>query len=343
VNDNFFQGRSTVHTKTPLRISYLGGGSDYKDFFEEHHGSVLGCTFDWFVRVDVMKLPPVSRENFRITYRQTESVNELDDIEHPTVRESLRILKWKESLNIATMSSVQGGTGLGSSSSFAVGLLKALHYIAGVAIDEEALTKLAIKIEREILGEEGGWQDQCHAAWGGFSEYRFEKNRIKNQVVIPEQKDLDLISDCHLLVWIGNESHSSLSAKRTQEGLRRDLSIKFLSRNAELSRVTANQLISCSEITVDKFLGIMEPAIKENWEMKKIFSSIEITENTKFLIEQAKMYGLDSFKILGGGDRGFLFFMGDPDKISKAVKSGKLGFTFRPRLTSSGSILSESI
>lgn len=338
----FAEGRTFLNSTTPLRISYLGGGSDYEDFFKSNQGAVLGCTFDWFVNTNFMALPKISREQFRITYRLTESTNSIDEIQHPSVRESLRLLNVNTPLNIATMSSVQGGTGLGSSSSFAVGLLNGLSHLKGVPTSPDTLAHMAIKVERHILREDGGWQDQCHAAWGGFRRYRFNGSGIETDPVINDENILSEISSTHLMIWIGNESHSKLASQKTSQGIKSKKTINYLKLNAELAMVTSEKLMNCLELNVKKFLEIMSPAVVENWELKKSFSSLELSDKTIDLIALLKNYGLTTYKILGAGDRGFLLVLGDPNKIKEAINSNQFGFTFSPRLVNQGSQLKEN-
>ena len=339
---SFREGRTFLTTTTPLRISYLGGGSDYEEFFKSNQGAVLGCTFDWFVNTSFMALPDISREQFRITYRLTESTSSIDEIQHPSVRESLRLLNVNTSLNIATMSSVQGGTGLGSSSSFAVGLLHGLSYLKGVSTSPEVLAQMAIKVERHILREDGGWQDQYHAAWGGFRQYKFNVSNVVTNSVINDDNILRDISSTHLMIWIGNESHSKLASRKTSEGIKSKQTIAYLRLNAELATATSENLMNCPDINVEKFLEIMSPAVDENWELKKRFSSLELSSKTIEFITLLKTYGLTTFKILGAGDRGFLLVIGDPDKIKNARDSKQFGFTYSPRLVSQGTQLKEN-
>lgn len=289
-----------------------------------------------------MALPHISREQFRITYRITESTNSIDEIQHPSVRESLRLLNVDTPLNIATMSSIQGGTGLGSSSSFAVGLINGLSYIKGDLTSPEALAQMAIKVERHILGEDGGWQDQCHAAWGGFRQYKFNLSGIEAKLVINDENVLREISSTHLMIWIGNESHSKRASGKTRDGIKSKKTISHLRLNAELAAVTSEKLINCAQLNVEKFLEIMSPAVVENWELKKSFSSLELSQKTIDLITLLEKHGLTTYKILGAGDRGFLLVLGDPDKIKEARESKRLGFTFSPQLTNYGSKLTEN-
>jgi D-glycero-alpha-D-manno-heptose-7-phosphate kinase len=114
-------------SKTPLRASFLGGGTDYPSHFRSHPGAVLGGTIDKYVFIQALPLAPIAEQKFRVTYRTTESVDRVEDIRHPVIRETLKLHNWSDPLNIATMSDLPGGTGLGSSSAFTVGFINLVH------------------------------------------------------------------------------------------------------------------------------------------------------------------------------------------------------------------------
>ena len=160
-------------SKTPLRVSLFGGGTDYPSFFESNEGKVIGGSIDKYIYTSGLELFKKSKEKFRINYREVESVNNIDEIRHPIVREYLKYNDFKKNYGFSTVSDVPGGTGLGSSSSFSVGFIKLVKSILGEEIKDFELAREAIHLERDLLKENVGVQDQYHAACGGFCEYTF--------------------------------------------------------------------------------------------------------------------------------------------------------------------------
>ena len=162
-----------VTTITPQRISFAGGGTDFPDFYLKNGGAVVSATIDKFVYVTVKRHSELFREKYRLSYSQTEHVDEIDSIENDIARECLRFLNVDPPLFISTTSDLPVSSGLGSSSSFAVGLLLALHNLRGESVTAGQLAEEACHIEIEVLGKPIGKQDQYAAAFGGLNFYEF--------------------------------------------------------------------------------------------------------------------------------------------------------------------------
>ena len=163
-----------IITRTPLRITFVGGGTDLPDFYSKHGGSVVSAAINKYIYIIVNKK---FDSKIRVSYSKTEIVDSVDEIRHPTVREALKLLDLDGGIEILSISDVPSqGTGLGSSSSFLVGLLNALHAYRSEYVSNETLAKEAVKIEREILKEAGGKQDQYMAAYGGIDLLQFLQN-----------------------------------------------------------------------------------------------------------------------------------------------------------------------
>ena len=163
-----------VTSKTPLRITFSGGGTDLPEYFKNYHqGAVLSSTINKYIYVTVAE--NFYKDEIRISYSKTENaLKSIEQIQHPTVREALRMLDIKSGIQIVSITEIpSGGTGLGSSSSFLVGLLNALHTWIGEVVSPKQLAEEAVKIERDILHEPGGWQDQYIAAYGGINLFEF--------------------------------------------------------------------------------------------------------------------------------------------------------------------------
>ena len=172
--------------KSPLRISFLGGGSDFPSYFQNSSigGSVLGTSIARYVYVMIENQPLFEEVKFRVTYRKTDAAQDLESIKHPSVRESLKLRSWTSPLNIATMADLPGRSGLGSSSAFTVALNIALDKMQNrdLALSSKYLYDLAhraIMIERIKLNEHGGYQDQFHSVFGGLRRYDFFKSKVE--------------------------------------------------------------------------------------------------------------------------------------------------------------------
>ena len=161
-----------IITKTPFRMSFFGGGTDLENFFREHEGAVLSTTFDKYCYVNVRHLPRFFDWSTELTYSKTEKVSNIDDIQHPAIRHAMKMLDMHE-LRLIYESDLPARSGLGTSSSFAVGMLNAFYALKGKYADKKRLADEAIYLERVLCNESGGWQDQIAASFGGFYKINF--------------------------------------------------------------------------------------------------------------------------------------------------------------------------
>jgi D-glycero-alpha-D-manno-heptose-7-phosphate kinase len=293
-----------IVTKTPLRVSFIGGGTDYKQFFQYHPGFVLGCTVNLNVYVSLLKLPEFAREQFRFTYRRTESVMSIAEIKHPVTRSLLQLHKWETPLNIATMADVPGSSGLGSSSAFTVGLELALQSFRGVIVNPKELAKTAIQIERGILLESGGFQDQYHAAFGGFRSYEFHEDSCKVSENLFNQDHLDDLSRYFTLVFVGNSRDSNFFARATSKfALENSDLLKIVSKTAQKVISNIKNKSSMNEVAQELFF-----AIDESWEIKKKYSKQIQSKIIESAIQAGKNSGALVAKLCGAGGSGFILF-----------------------------------
>jgi len=165
-----------IISKTPLRISFFGGGTDYPAWFKENKGAVLSTAIDKYIYITTRYLPPFFKHKSRIVWTLAESVKKIDEIKHPAARESLRFMKIKKGVEIHYDADLPARTGLGSSSSFTVGLLNTLYALEGEMVSREKLAKESIYIEQEMIRENVGCQDQIAASYGGFNLISFKNN-----------------------------------------------------------------------------------------------------------------------------------------------------------------------
>ena len=169
----------TIITRTPLRISFFGGGSDIKKFYSKKRGMVISSTIDKFIYVTIKKHGKTFDEKYRLNYQKSENVNNVNNIKNNIIRESLKYLKITEPLYISTIADIPSMSGLGSSSSFTVGLLKGLFALKNKKISKKKLAELACKIEIDLLKSPIGKQDQYAAAYGGINKFVFYKKNVQ--------------------------------------------------------------------------------------------------------------------------------------------------------------------
>ena len=167
-----------IVSSAPLRVSFAGGGSDYKSYYEKHGGSVFGSAIDKRVYIFINNLSHISDENIRFTYRYTESVQKIQEIKHPVVREALKYFDVSGRINIATMADLPGKSGLGSSSAFTVALVGGLSRFINRDLSQSEIVNISYMIEREVLKEPGGIQDHLHAVYGGMRLYKLSENGV---------------------------------------------------------------------------------------------------------------------------------------------------------------------
>ena len=293
-----------IISSAPLRISFCGGGTDYKNFFQKYGGGVIGAAIDKKVYVFINPLSKFSDEKIRFTYRITESVDEIDSLNHPVVRAALRELEISEKINIATMADVPGNSGLGSSSAFTVALIGGLVRFKGLTLTLEEIVGLAYKIEREILNEPGGIQDFLHATYGSLRFYGMSEHDEIDNICVSSPGLKLLLENRTALIRIGESRESAIQAKVTDNAKNIPRSLDALRRNLNLALETRDRIIDSSDPEYQ--YSLLVHAVHENWQTKKIFqptdSSLEVERIESILLP----HGLKAMKLCGAGSSGFL-------------------------------------
>ena len=206
-----------IITQTPFRMSFFGGGTDMEDYFNENGGSVISTTFDKYCYVTVRHLPRFFDYKTHLTYSKMEYVNTYDEIEHPAIREAMRMLDMHE-IRLTYESDLPAKSGLGTSSSFAVGMLNAFYAIKGKYADKKRLADEAIYLERVLCKEAGGWQDQIAASYGGLNRIDFSSNRYEVSPIIISPDRKRQLNDNLLMFFTGFTRFSSEVQKVNFEG-----------------------------------------------------------------------------------------------------------------------------
>ena len=296
-----------VISRTPFRISFFGGGTDYPDWYRQNGGEVLGTSIDKYCYVTARNLPPFFDYKFRIRYTQREETQTIDEIKHPSVRECLRFMNIDRGVEIQHNADLPARSGIGSSSSFTVGLLHALHALRGGMITKRQLALDAINIEQNIIKEHVGSQDQSFAAFGGFEHITFGRNQeIVVQPVIMNPTRFRLLTEHFVLFFTGFSRTASDIAKEQIEHipvLKRQLRIM-----KELVR-EAMEILSSDNRPIEDFGELLH----ENWEIKRNLTSKITSSAIDEIYEMGRGAGALGGKLLGAGGGGFILFFIRPE------------------------------
>lgn len=297
-----------IITRTPFRISFFGGGTDYPTWFREHGGAVLATTIDKYCYISCRHLPPFFDHKHRIVYSRIENVKDIDEIQHPAVRAVLNWAKVEQGVEIHHDGDLPARSGLGSSSSFTVGLLHALHGLSGRISNKDELAKAAIHIEQNILGENVGSQDQVSAAFGGFNRIEFHRDDTFDvePVILPEHRREEL-RDHLMLYFTGFSRIASEVAKSKIENL------KNREKELKLMRAMVDEAIALLQDVhepIDSFGKLLDAS----WQYKRSLSDRVSTPEIDQIYAAAMEAGAIGGKILGAGGGGFLLLFAKPEK-----------------------------
>jgi D-glycero-alpha-D-manno-heptose-7-phosphate kinase len=299
-------------SRTPLRVSFFGGGTDYQSYFSDMPGAVLGTTIDRYVYIQALPLAGFAEQKFRLTYRQTESVAFAKEITHPVVRVCLTHYDWDCPLNIATMSDLPGGTGLGSSSAFTVGFINLLHKMRGVALTKYDLAREAIYVEQQLLKENVGIQDQIHAAFGGLARYEFQGKDFAIHPLRIGRTRYALLKSSLLLVYTGRTRHASAVISQQESRTKSGANTGYLSTLYKM----AHDAVAILEREGDDHAAMRDFGLllDEAWQVKRRLSSAITHERIDELYAEGKVLGAWGAKLLGAGGGGFMLFLVSADR-----------------------------
>lgn len=290
-----------IISRTPLRMSFVGGGSDLPAYYRRHGGAVVSTAIDKYVYVTVN---PKFDQSIRVSYSRTEEVEQVSKLRHPLVRESLRQRGIAGGVEITSIADIPSrGTGLGSSSAFTVGLLHALHAWQGHYRSAEELARESCLIEIERCGEPIGKQDQYAAAFGGFNYIEFSPDeRVSVQPILCRQETLARLEDNLIAFYTGMTRPAAKVLKEKQRRIAAEAEKQaVLGRMVALARTLRDEL---QHNNLDAFGEI----IHQNWVMKKQLSREVSTDRIDAWYDAARRAGAVGGKILGAGSGGFLLF-----------------------------------
>lgn len=305
-----------IITKTPFRMSFFGGGTDMPAFFNENGGSVLSTTFDKYCYVNVRHLPRFFEYSTELSYSKTERVTDVETIQHPAIRNAMKMLDMHE-IRLTYEADLPARSGLGTSSSFAVGMLNAFYALKGKYVDKGKLADDAIYLERVLCNEAGGWQDQIAAAYGGFNRINFsaEGYEVLPIIISPERKKL--LNENLLMYFTGFTRFSSEIQKENKvTGKEKMIQLKeMLSLVDEAENILTDKNRSLNEF--GRLLNI-------TWELKRKIGQRISTDNLDRIYEKAISAGALGGKLLGAGGGGFFVFYVEPENrkaVEKAMDS----------------------
>ena len=297
-----------IITKTPFRMSFFGGGTDMEDYFRKNNGAVLSTTIDKYCYVNVRHLPPFFDYKTEIAYSKTERVQDINEIEHPAVRNAMKELDMHQ-IRLTYEADLPARSGLGTSSSFAVGMLNAFYALKGKYVSKKRLADEAINLERKLCNESGGWQDQIAASFGGFNRINFSNNgyEVLPIIISPERKEK--LNKNLFMFFTGFTRFSSDIQKINNENKNdKENKEETLKKMYELVD-EAEKILTDKNRDLDDFGRLLD----YSWKLKKQTGKAVSTSNIDALYERGIKAGALGGKLLGAGGGGFLVFYAQPE------------------------------
>lgn len=311
-----------IITKTPFRMSFFGGGTDMEDYFGENGGAVLSTTFDKYCYVNVRHLPRFFNYSTEISYSKTERVTDVNDIQHPAVREAMKMLDMHE-IRLTYEADLPARSGLGTSSSFAVGMLNAFYALKGKYVDKKRLADEAIYLERVLCAEAGGWQDQIAASFGGFNKIKFNADVYEVLPVIISLERKKQLNNNLMMFFTGFTRFSSNVQKVNNINCTKDKEAKLKQMHSLVDE--AEQILVNKNNNLDDFGRLLDTT----WKLKKGTGTSISTGSIDELYEKGIKAGALGGKLLGAGGGGFILFYVQPEK-QKAVKEAMKNLMYIP-------------
>ena len=301
-----------IITKTPLRITFAGGGSDMASYYDEHPGTCISATINKYVYVLVKKRFD-NKIYLKYSDNEVVDVNKIDDIQHDFIRETLKFMNVDYGVEIINWADIPTkGTGLGSSSSFLVGLLLALHTLEGRHVSKKTLADQACYIEIEKCGKPIGIQDQYAAAFGGFNHLEFSASEHRvSGFGFCDQEIRDISENLHLFYTGITRESKDILATQTQNLISDSEVVQNMHRNVEVAEDLVEHLIY-------KDIDAIPIALRQNWELKKKFAgNISSSELDRVYDVATTIGGANGGKVIGAGGGGFFFFRAEDKKTLK--------------------------
>lgn len=305
---------SLILCRTPFRVSFFGGGSDYPEWFEHEAGAVLSTTVDKYIYISCRYLPPFLGIKHRVVWRHVELVDSIAELLHPAVRMGLQYLGFDDGrgLEVHYQGDLPARSGMGSSSSFVVGLIQAMKALRGIDLDKRKLAEMAIELEQKYMQEIVGSQDQIAAAYGGFNVIRFDRAGFEvKSLELPLEREREL-SERLVLIYPGIGRIASSIASSVTESLRDH--IPTLRRMVAMVDDGVNILKGGA---LDDF-GLL---LHEAWQLKRCLSDRVSSPHIDAIYDQARVAGALGGKLLGAGGTGFMLFYAPPERKKAVIEA----------------------
>lgn len=307
-----------IITRTPFRMSFFGGGTDMPEFFNTYGGAVLSTTFDKYCYCTVRHLPRFFDYSTELAYSKLERVTDVEAIQHPLIRNAMKMLDMHE-LRITYEADLPARSGLGTSSSFADGLLNAFYCLKGKYRSKKQIADDAIYLERELCKEAGGWQDQIAASFGGFNRINFSDNNYEvHPVIITPDRKKQLNENLMLFFTGFTRMSSDIQKANAATSETKDAKISRLKEMLSLVDAAEN-ILTDKHVDIDEFGKLLD----QTWKLKRGTGAAVSTD----YIDQLYQMGIDAGalggKLLGAGGGGFLLFYVKPDRQEKVKAAMK--------------------
>ncbi len=307
-----------IISRTPFRISFFGGGTDYPRWYRENGGVVLNTTIDKYCYISCRVLPPFFKHKYLIRYRLREEVSSISEIKHPSVRECLRFMRIDHGIEMVHTSDLPARSGIGSSSAFTVGFLNTLYALEGKMVGKRRLASNAIYIEQDVIGEDVGSQDQVAAAFGGLNWIKFsDRENFFVQPVTVNQKKITELQNHLMFFFTGfSRTASEIASEQIQN---------ISSKTAELRTITqmaeeAVSILNNGAEGIESFGKLLD----ESWKLKRSLSSRVSTDVIDEIYDTAIKAGALGGKLCGAGGGGFMLLFVPPRRqrmVKEALKN----------------------
>lgn len=288
-----------IISRTPFRISYFGGGTDFPNWYNSNDGKVISTTINKYCYVNTRILPPFFKFKYRLRYYKIEEANSLSKIKHSSIRETLKYKNFLDRFELMHIADLPAQSGLGASSSFTVGLLNCVNAMQGKIPTKRQLANEALDIEQNKIKEFVGSQDQYAAAFGGFNVINFSKNSIQVKTVPNNLKNIKKLEESTILIFSGFQRKASLVEKKK---------INLIDQKVDLYR-KINSITNEAEKLLtesDNIVRDYSELLKEYWYLKKNLANNVSNQRINNLIKYCLDSGAEGSKILGAGNGGFL-------------------------------------
>lgn len=306
-----------IISRTPFRISFFGGGTDYPVWYNEHGGAVLATSINKYCYITLRHLPPFFDYRHRIVYSKQETVKNISEIQHPSVRETLRFMNWDRGIEIHHDADLPARTGLGSSSAFTVCLLNALYALKGKMVTKRQLALEAIHIEQDRIRENVGSQDQTTAAFGGFNKVEFGGEQlIEVKPITLNAEKIQLLQDHLMLFFTGfARTASEIAGEQIKKTPEKENELKRMSKMVD----EAISILNGNSSDLTDFGRLMH----ETWMIKRSLTNKITTPQIDKIYDTVIKAGALGGKLLGAGGGGFILFFVKPEDQAKVKEKMK--------------------